>query len=78
MVDNHQPFHVAYKTLYNNSQINNIYTEFSNAFDRVSHVAFISKLKLCGVQFSLLSWINYFNSFILFYYFNPISNFFLV
>lgn len=38
------------------SQIDTIYTDFSNAFDKVNHTVLISKLEAFGMDGSLLSW----------------------
>lgn len=38
------------------AQIDAIYTDFSNAFDRVDHIILISKLHHCGIHGSLLRW----------------------
>lgn len=46
------------KHIDNNQQIDAIYTDFSNAFDKVNHSLLISKLNNCGIENSLLHWFN--------------------
>lgn len=40
------------------AQLDVVYTDFSKAFDRVSHMNLISKLQAIGIHSSLLNWIK--------------------
>lgn len=40
----------------NGEQVDTIYTDFSNAFDKVNHVVLLNKLAVFGIEGSLLSW----------------------
>lgn len=48
----------AIKTVENKSQLDVIYTDFSKAFDRLSHKIIIRKLFELGVHSSMLSWLQ--------------------
>ena len=50
--------HVDYlaNALENGGQVDTIYTDFSKAFDRVSHVVLLHKLEMLGIHGPLLSW----------------------
>lgn len=39
-------------------QVDTIYTDFSSAFDKVDHKILISKLKLHGIDYTLLNWFD--------------------
>ena len=51
-----QVIHYFGRALENRQQVDVIYLDFSNAFDRVSHCKLLFKLECLGIKGSLLSW----------------------